>query len=155
MPFQLGSILHVKNFEFKKGGAVNQKNKFLIPLLELDGNILLLSLPSSQVYLSKEKQTPGCIDYKEIGISIYHFTNNSIVGQDGFSFPKNTFIYFGQVMERSKDKLMQYNASEQLEQIDILINDVFIEVIYCAFKGTAIPEKYKSLLENLLKELYQ
>jgi len=88
MEFKEGAILYTEDFEFGKKGAVKKKNKYLIVLLELEGSRLLFSLPSSQIYISKEKQKAGCINHKDMGISIFCFEQGSVIGQDGFSFNK-------------------------------------------------------------------
>lgn len=85
-----GDILYIKDFEFPKKGKVEKKNKYLIVLLDVGNSKLLLSLPSSQIYISSDKKKPGCIHYKDQDISIYFFRKRETIGVNGFSFSKDT-----------------------------------------------------------------
>lgn len=155
MELKEGAILYIKDFEFGKKGAVKKKNKYLIVLLELEGNRLMFSLPSSQVYISKEKQKAGCINHKDMGISIFCFEQGDVIGQDGFAFKKDTFVYYAQVLERSTSFLDAYMENGQLEVLDCLSKHFLTEVLYCALKSTVIPTKYIPFLEEKLEELLQ
>ncbi|MCB0597799.1 MAG: hypothetical protein H6557_09815 [Lewinellaceae bacterium] len=109
-----GDILYIEDFEFPKKGKIEKKNKYLIVLLDIGNTKLLLSLPSSQIYISPEKKKPGCIHYEDQDISIYFFRKDESIGVNGFSFPKDTFIYYAQIFERSISFLDSYSHSGQL-----------------------------------------
>lgn len=70
MYFESGEVLLIKDFEFPRKGVVEKKDKYMIPLVEVDGQVLLVGLPSSQVYISDKNKQAGCIDIPDIGISI-------------------------------------------------------------------------------------
>lgn len=149
-----GDILHIEDFEFPKKGKVEKKNKYLIVLLDVGNAKLLLSLPSSQIYISPEKKKPGCIHYEDQDISIYFFDKDEIIGINGFSFSKDTFIYYAQVFERSPSFLESYFHSGQLALLDKLTKEAMIEVLYCAYKSRLVPERYRPLLEKRLEDLH-
>lgn len=155
MDFSEGDILHIKDFKFEKKGKVEKKNKYLVVLLETNNQKLLLSLPSSQIYISNEKKKPGCIHDASLDISIYFFEKRKVIGKGGFSFSKDTFLYFAQVFERSSEFLKKYLEKGQLSVLDQLTQEELIEVLYCAYKSNLIPEVYKPILEQRLEELHQ
>lgn len=154
MYFEPGEILLIKDFEFPRKGVVEKKDKYMIPLVEVDGQVLLVGLPSSQVYISDKNKQAGCINIPAIGISIYYFPAQKPIGENGFQFPKDTFLYLRQIFETSTDKLLQYNADNQLKRLDRLSEEELKNLLYCALKSEQVSEKYKPLLEQKLTDLY-
>lgn len=153
MQINEGDIFYIIDFEFKNKGTVAKKNKYLIALLTVDETSLLFSLPTSQQYISPERDQEGCIDYPDMGISLYKFPAGKVIGIDGFSFEKDTYIIYRQIFESNAFELDRYRITNQLSKLDQLTQNELVEVLYCALKSTQIPLKYKPLLEQKLEEL--
>lgn len=149
--FRKKSIIHFPDFKFPDGRS---KSKFLIVLDEVNGQVLLCNLPSSQRYSGDTIQKEGClhIDYGDNGtLHFYCFLARAEIGIKKFSFIKDTFCYFTRsLFEISSDKLKAQNP----EFKDQLTEHYYHELIYCAYKGREIPIKYKPKFEEILQEYY-
>ncbi|MEL7220246.1 MAG: hypothetical protein AAGJ93_02940 [Bacteroidota bacterium] len=154
MDFEPGEILVIKEFEFPRKGIVVKKDKYMIPLIKAGDQVLLVGLPSSKAYISEENKKAGCINIPTISISIYYFPARKKIGNDGFYFPKDTFLYLRQIFETTNRKLLQYNVDGKLERLDKLSIEEFKNLIYCTLKSNQVPEKYKDALEKKLESLF-
>ena len=81
---------------FKNGAT--PKDKFFVVLKELEGNILLASLPTSKDHVPSDVEVKhGCLDMTERFVNVFVFLSGEEIANkaDGtrFSFKKNTFIY--------------------------------------------------------------
>lgn len=94
--FTPGNILYFTPFYFKNGAA--SKNKYFIVLKDIDGQLILASLPTSKIYLSHRiPEDHGCVEVPEGCINCYLFVRNRIIGQNGFAFSVLTAIYGQQI----------------------------------------------------------
>lgn len=130
-PFE---ILFFPNFIFKNGAT--PKPKFFITLKNIDNEIMVVSLPSSQDFVPDSIKVEGCIEYPERCISCFcFFKNTKICNDTGFKFVKDTFIYANYVDIYSLTKL---SGHYPVKDIDYIV------------KGT-LSEPYKTNLLNCLK----
>lgn len=94
--FTTGNLLYINNYHFENGNP--SKPKYLI-VLDNDGtDIIVMNLPTSKVFIpdSITKQH-GCINDEEKDINCYYFQAKRVISDNGFYFPKDTFIYSQQV----------------------------------------------------------
>ncbi|HEX9826510.1 MAG TPA: hypothetical protein VGA80_07910 [Flavobacteriaceae bacterium] len=60
----------------------------------IDNELIVVSLPSSQDYVPDNIKIEGCIEYPDKCISCFCFFKKTIICDDtGFQFDKDTFIY--------------------------------------------------------------
>jgi len=68
------------------------------------------------MYVNHKDIKCGCI-FNETK-HCYYFPANKVIGKNGFSFRKNTFIYFSQLKEFSTEKIMQkYIDTQKIEHL--------------------------------------
>lgn len=80
-----GNILYFTPFYFKNGAP--SKNKYFIVLKDVDGQLILASLPSSRIKLPHRiPEDHGCIEVPEGCINCYLFDRNRVIGQNGLLF---------------------------------------------------------------------
>lgn len=145
--FALGNILYFTPFYFKNGAA--PKNKYFIVLKDIDGQLILASLPSSQIYLPRDiSEDHGCIEVPEGCINCYLFAGDRVIGQKGFSFPLLTAIYgqeVDQYMKHSiKDQYPLENVHYQI--VDRLLPSELEAVLNCLRHSSSVKRKYKRVL---------
>lgn len=91
--FTPGKLFHFDPFHFNKGGS---KPKFFLVLHATAEQLIIASLPSSQVHLPAAcPLTHGCHEVRDSGIGCYTFEAGKPILQNGWAFPKNTFLYGG------------------------------------------------------------
>ena len=94
--FEEGNLLLFHPFLFKNGAT--PKDKFFLVLGNVEGELLLASLPTSKDHVPSDVEVKhGCIDLPERDVNIFVFVAGEeiVLKQDGeyFSFSKNTFVY--------------------------------------------------------------
>ncbi|GHT66197.1 hypothetical protein AGMMS50239_27280 [Bacteroidia bacterium] len=139
MNFEVGSILLVRDYKL----PTKIKDKFFIVIGKGENEISLLSMTSSQIYFDSALIKHGVITYRDM--SLYCFEKDRVIGVNGFSFRKNTFISHRMnihIFTSEKIKLLN------IEYVDCLIKEEIIELIYSFYKKT--PSKFKGIFEKIL-----
>lgn len=136
-----GNLLYIPNFTFKNGTS---KDKYFLIVACTDQSIVVASLPSSQNHVPSQLTIEhGCIDNPTGSFNCYHFEANRTICQDGFSFPKPTFIYSEWVdMYTNADlsKIISYEMKGKLTKRELA------SVIECFKNSKKTIRKIKKLL---------
>ena len=119
--FEEGNLLLFRPFLFKNGAT--PKDKFFVVLKELEGNILLASLPTSKDHVPSDMEVRhGCLNIAERFINVFIFlSGEEIVSKDDgsrFAFNKNTFIYGADldIYPTSRFELQERMAQTSIEK---------------------------------------
>jgi len=144
-----GNLIYFTPFYFK--GDANPKNKYLLILKILNNNNILVSLPSSQVQIpSQYKKQFGCIENSEDRINCFKIKANSPVTDDGWSFPKDTYLYGYYLEEYNLDMLKSVYKIDTLdyEVQGALSTSIFLSIIECFRNSAIVKRKYKRALSD-------
>lgn len=145
--FTPGNILYFTPFYFKNGSP--SKNKYFIVLKDIDGQLILASLPSSKIYLPHRiAEDHGCIEVPEGCINCYLFVQDQVIGQQGFSFPMLTAIY-GQQIDIYDRASIQHQYPIQgvhYNVVDCLLPAELEAVLDCLRNSSSVSRKYKKIL---------
>src|SRR6516225_8626476 len=91
MEWKPGLILRIKNYKFEDDNAT--RDKYVIVLLTNASELYLVhSLTTSQNNLNVPGLNYGCSVYNHV--PYYFFPKNISIGDQNFSFEKDTFIFF-------------------------------------------------------------
>ena len=140
----------------KKGASSNQyyklpttiKDKFFIVLATKGSSMSLLSMTTSKIYFDTSLVKHGTV--KDRDISVYCFKSGVVIGQNGFSFRKDTVVsHRNNIHQVSEDKL----NTMDIELRDCMLKDELVNLIYSFYKYQYIDDKHKPVLENVLDEL--
>lgn len=150
--FDEGNLLLFHPFMFKNGAT--PKDKFLLVLGNVEGELLLASLPTSKDHVPSDVEVKhGCIDLPERYVNVFVFIAGEeiVLQQSGerFSFSKNTFVYGTNLDMYS---ISQLELQERMSQtnIDLIGNldaDVFAELKACLSNSKLVKNKYRRLLK--------
>lgn len=152
--FSSGNILHISNYDFEDG-KTKPKNKYLVVLHNDNNTIIVGTLTSSQDHVPDHHKKDGCIKIDDSGIHCFYFPANKLIGEKGYCFPKNTFIY----IERNIfTREVSYLAAKYGDKGTITIEDKlakahYLELITCIYKGQFISRGIKRKLEARIREL--
>lgn len=145
MTYPLGSIILIKNYKL----PTEEKDKFFIVIDKRDYEYNLLSMTTSKYYFNPNEIKHGVI-HQNSSASMYCFEKNKVIGINGFSFHKHTFIYHNSnIHQFGFEKLGAYTV----EMKDVLINKEFQSLIYSFYKYKGTPKKYISILESVLDKI--
>lgn len=145
--FTPGNILYFTPFYFKNGAS--SKNKYFIVLKDIDGQLILASLPSSRIKLPhRVPEDHGCIEIPEGCINCYLFVRDRIIGQNGFAFPLLTAIYGEEIAFYQKDVIENQYPLENIHYkiVDRLLPQELEAVLECLRSSSSVSRKYKRVL---------
>lgn len=138
-----GKLIFFDPFYFNTGGS---KPKYFLVLKSIGSNVILASLPSSQVHLPANQQiNHGCLDVPDSGINCYIFEAGRPITKDGWAFNKNTFLY-GMWLDEYEVSVLQSNhpiANVDYEIIGELTDDELQKVIDCFRTSSTVKRKFK------------
>jgi hypothetical protein len=149
--FEEGNLLLFRPFLFKNGAT--PKDKFFLVLKNLNGSLLLASLPTSKDHVPTDvKVEHGCIDISGRMFNAFVFLagENVALKDDGtpFTFKKDTFIYGADLdmYPVGQFKLQEQTSQTTIERIGRLNDTVFKELISCLSKSKMVKNKYRRIL---------
>ena len=145
--FEKGSILYFSPFIFSNGDE--PKNKYFLVLHCDEQNLILASLPTSQDHVpgSLEKKH-GCINQSDINFNCYLFEIGRVVCSNGFSFPKETYVYGFrlQLFDLYVFCVQECNDETKIEVKGRLLDEEYNALVQCLKNSTSVKRKYKALL---------
>ncbi len=144
--FNLFEIIYFTPFYFPNGNPA--KNKFFIPIAKLDNQFVFASLPTSKDFVPDELVKHGCVNEYEKQISCYIFIKDKLITNNGFSFNKNTFIYYYQILKLSTNILEEtYTKVDVDYEVIGSLNDIEKRtLIDCMLKSRNVTNKIKRFL---------
>jgi len=145
-----GSILHFPNFTFSNGRS---KPKFFIVIYEEGEDLILFSLPTSQQYISNELRIEGCNNHTLSNggyISMYYFPSGKTIGQNGFSFSKDTFCSFSKgLLKGNQHKINALPFTLE----DKMMNSEFLDFLLCIKESDNLQNAYIELIDRLIDDI--
>ncbi len=149
--FEEGNLLLFRPFVFKNGAL--PKDKFFLVLGNMDGDLLLASLPTSKDHVPSDIEVKhGCLDLAERFVNVFVFMSGEeiAVRETGevFSFSKNTFVYGANldVYNASQLELQERLAQTSIELIGVVKEDVLAELKDCLANSKMVKNKYRKIL---------
>lgn len=150
--FEEGNLLLFHPFLFKNGAI--PKDKFFLVLGNVEGELLLASLPTSKDHVPSDVEVRhGCVDLPERYVNVFTFiAGEEIVLQrsgERFSFSKNTFVYGANLdmYSLSQLELQERMSQTNIELIGNLDAEVFAELKQCLSNSKMVKNKYRKLLK--------
>ena len=145
MTFETGAILLIRNYQL----PTKVKDKFFIVLGVIDNQTILMSMTTSQIYFDSSLIKHGII--KDRDMSMYCFEKDRIIGKNGFSFHKDTFI-------SQRHNIFSFNMKKietlTIEYIDCLTKEETVNLLYCFYKYEGIAKKHKIFFEKILNDFF-
>lgn len=144
--FDDGSVLYFNPFIF---GENNAKPKYFIVLKHTSDTVIIASLPTSKDSVPEniDKQH-GCIESTGIDFNCYFFSPDIDICTNGFSFPKETYIYGFRLQEWDFRTFLFQEINEQttIQQVGILKENEYLKIIQCLKQSHSVKRKFKKVL---------
>jgi hypothetical protein len=152
--FALKNILLINDFDFEDGKS-DVKDKILIVLFEVDDDLIIAPLTTSQDYVPDELKSSRCIKNYESRIHCYYFPKDEVVCTNNFSFWKDTYVHIqsNNIKKRSKSYLVKKYGAARIIFKGTLSDKEYYDFLYCLYKSEHLPRGIKPSVENMLEEL--
>lgn len=153
MNWTAGLILRIRNYKFQDDGT--SKDKYSIVLYANDGEAYLIhSLTTSQNNFAFPETAFGCSVY--LGTPYYFIPKDQVIGNQNFSFQKDTFIFF--MNNIRKESFSKFNKAEAASLLGIahlgtLSNEELKRLLKCALKSKYIPKNIQQKLQEFKNTL--
>jgi hypothetical protein len=143
-----GRVIYFDPFYFKDGG---HKPKYFLVLKNINGRVILASLPSSKDHLpAAQAINHGCLEIPEMGINCYVLEAEKPITTNGWFFPVRTFLY-GFWLDDFEIAVLEENysiAGVDFEIVGDLQENEFKNIIECFKNSSVIKRRYKKLLQG-------
>jgi len=154
MDWKPGLILRIKDYNFEDDNSI--RDKYTIVLYTNNKEAYLIhSLTTTQNNLSVSGLKYGCSVHKNF-LPYYFFPKGQIIGDENFSFEKDTFIFFSSNVR--KETFSKFQAAEKKSifgviTLGVLSNDELKRILKCALKSKFIPLVIEKELATFKKYL--
>jgi len=150
--FSQKNILYILRYDFKNGEPI--KPRYLIVIDNDDTTSIIITVITSQDHIPDRLMKHGCIEEVESNIHCHVFLKDCVVGEKGFCFPLNSFIYISSssVFPADSSKLRE-KYLDKIEVKDCMSIFEFRSLIYCIYKSKFLPRGIKKKLESTLHNI--
>ncbi len=147
------SIIYIFDYDFKN--KQKAKNRYFIILDKDKTSSIILTVITSQNHVPDAMLKHGCILQEESNIHCYSFGKEKVIGNKGFKFPKDSFIYINStsVFKTEIPNLLREYPSIEIK--DIVLDSEYGELLYCIYKSKYLPRQIKRKLEEILTDIYK
>jgi len=145
--FQEKQVLYFKPFYFNNGNTC--KNKYFIVLRNINNKSVVATLPTSKDNApGLTKPSHGCGNLDDRMYSCYIIEKGRCVCCNGFSFPRQTYIYGNQVDTLDVDIVEETYKIKNVdyEEIDVLTDEEYNAIVKCIMSSPSAKGKIKRLL---------
>ncbi|WP_319589275.1 hypothetical protein [uncultured Draconibacterium sp.] len=142
-----GSILYFTPFHFPNGAPA--KNKYFIVLYSNETTTIIATLPTSKDHIPEQvNKKHGCIEMPSIHFNCYYFEANKPITDDGWGFPRETYVYGEQVAEFNKKNFDDNYAVEGVDydKVGNLSNTEYTQLLECVKKSGRTKRKIRRIL---------
>jgi len=153
MKFTPGLILRIKDYKFEDDGST--RDKYSIVLYADDEQAYLIhTLTTTQNQLAVPGAAFGCSVSNNI--PYFFIPKGQVWGDAGFSFDKDTFIFFlNNVRKEQMEKLQKAAAASffGVAMLGTLSKEELKRLIKCALKSRFVPEEIQNKLTEFKNSL--
>ena len=146
MDLSPGAIYRFKNYTFEDDQS--QRDKYTIILYSsLHETVLIHSLTTSQNKMHVPELHYGCSMYNA-QFPYFFFPSGKLIGDQSFSFNKNTFIFFANNIRKEPVEKFEKAAKQifGLSYLGTLFPDELKRIIKCALKSKMITKEIEATL---------
>lgn len=147
--FSPGNIIYFTPFYFKNGNA--SKPKYFIVLKKDQESTIIATLPTSKDHVPQFiSKRHGCINEDTINFNCYMFIANTIITENSWAFPRDTYVYGQQIDLFDKTLLEEIYAVEEIDYkvMGKLTETEFRNLLNCIINSSSIKRKLRNLLSQ-------
>lgn len=152
MDWKPGLIVRIKDYKFEDDNST--RDKYLIVLFTNQHEAYLIhSLTTSRNNPGITGLNYGCSTHNRL--PYFYFPAGQIIGDENFSFDKETFIFFSNNVR--KEAFVKLEAASKkifgLISLGVLTNDELKRIIKCTLKSKLLPRQIEQELSGFKESL--
>lgn len=147
--YQERHLLRIEDYEFQDGNGV--RDKFMIVLNRNSESAFILHTLTTKQASGFDPKKTGC--HSNGNISYFYFSKGDVIGESGFSFELDTFIFFRDNIRKQSLKSFEKYADEQAVVKDVIAKPVLKALIDCMLNSIFITPEQADLLRATRKTL--
>ena len=132
--YQERHLLRIEDYEFQDGNGV--RDKYMIVLNRSEDSAFIIHTLTTKQAQGFDPSNSGC--FTKNNLSFFYIPKGEVIGEQGFSFELDTFIFFANnIRKQSLQSLQKYPDKSVILQdlvnkkflkdlIDCMLNSVFI-----------------------------
>jgi hypothetical protein len=140
--YQERLLLRIEDYEFQDGEGV--RDKYMIVLNRNEESAFILHTLTTKQASGFDPKKSGC--NTSGNISYFYFAKGEIIGESGFSFKLDTFIFFRDNIRKEALKSFEKYASDKAVIQDVITKPFFKALIDCMLNSMFITPDQADLL---------
>jgi hypothetical protein len=140
--YQERYLLRIDDYEFQDNEGI--RDKFLIVLNRNEESAYIIHTLTTSNPNGFNPKTLGCSTIKNI--SYFYFPKDTIIGENGYFFEKDTFIFFNNNLRKESLSSFSKYADENVNHKDILKKEIFKKLIDCMLNSNFITFEQADIL---------
>ena len=147
--YQERHLLRIEDYEFQDGDGL--RDKFMIVLNRNEESAFIIHTLTTKQALGFDPKKAGC--HTSGKISYFYFLKDEVIGESGFSFKLDTFIFFRDNIRKEALKSFEKYANDKVVFQDIISKKVLKDLIDCMLNSMFITPEQADLLIATRKTL--
>jgi hypothetical protein len=147
--YQERHLLRIEDYEFQDGNGV--RDKFMIVLNRNQDSAFILHTLTTKQALGFDPKKLGC--HTSGNLSYFYFPKEEVIGESGFSFELDTFIFFRDNIRKENLKSFKKYADDQTVFKDIVTKPILKTLIDCMLNSMFITPEQADLLRATRKTM--
>lgn len=147
--YQERNLLRIEDYAFTDGDGI--RDKYLIILNRSDDSTFVVHALTTKQANGNNPQSFGC--HSKGTVSYFYIPKGEIVGENGFSFDLDTFIFFGDNIIKESLKSFAKYANDNVALKDTINKSVIKNMIDCMLKSYFITPEQADYLRKTRNKL--
>lgn len=138
-------LLRIADYQFQNGDGT--RDKFLIVLNRNDEFAYIIHTLTTSQPNGFDPKKYGCHRIKNI--SYFYFPKDLVIGENGFKFTSDTFVFFRDNIRKEELKVLSKYPEKDVDFKDVIKKSALKELIDCMLSSDFItPEQSDRLLKT-------
>jgi hypothetical protein len=140
--YQERYLLRIDDYEFQDSEGV--RDKFLIVLNRSDDHTYIIHTLTTSNPNGFNPKDLGCNTFKSV--SYFFIPKDTIIGENSYSFKKDTFIFFNNNIRKETLSSFSKYADENVKHKDVLTKKIFKSILDCMLNSNFITYEQADVL---------
>jgi hypothetical protein len=147
--FQERHLLRIDDYEFQDGNGT--RDKYMIVLNRNEDSAFIIHTLTTKQAQGFNPEKSGCCTKQTF--SYFYISKNEIIGENGFCFELDTFIFFANNIRKESLKSLEKYPKENIVLKDIVDKRFLKNLIDCMLNSNFITSEQADSLLKTRKEL--
>ena len=142
-------LLRIEDYEFQDGNGV--RDKYMIVLNRSEDSAFIIHTLTTKQAQGFNPLNSGC--FNKSNISFFYIPKGEVIGEQGFSFELDTFVFFANNIRKEPLKAFEKYAEKNVSFKDIVNKQFLKDLIDCMLGSDFISFEQADCLRQTRKRL--